>query len=93
MIIYHTHILTNNCAITFRSMKQSELIFHLSRLNGKSLKCVLMYSCPYFALLEDGEPNKFITDRTTVDSRYLEVEGTFCNNSRYPYFDISDFLN
>ena len=26
----------------------------------------------------------------TVDSRYLEVEGTLWNTSRYPYFDISD---
>ena len=26
----------------------------------------------------------------TVDSRYLEIEGTHLNTSRYPYFDISD---
>ena len=26
----------------------------------------------------------------TVDSRYLEIEGTIINTSRYPYFDISD---
>ena len=26
----------------------------------------------------------------TVNSRYLEVEGTLCNTSRYAYFDISD---
>ena len=30
---------------------------------------------------------------TTVDSRYLEVEGTLWNTSRYPYFDISDLQN
>ena len=29
----------------------------------------------------------------TVDSRYLEVEATLWNTSRYPYFDISDFQN
>ena len=29
----------------------------------------------------------------TVDSRYLEVEGTLWNISRYPYFDISDLQN
>ena len=29
----------------------------------------------------------------TVDSRYLEVEWTFWNTSRYPYFDISDVQN
>ena len=28
-----------------------------------------------------------------VDSRYLEVEGTLWNISRYPYFDISDLQN
>ena len=26
----------------------------------------------------------------TVDSRYLEIEGTLRNTSGYPYFDISD---
>ena len=30
---------------------------------------------------------------TTVDSRYLEVQATFWNNSRYPYLDISDLQN
>ena len=29
----------------------------------------------------------------TVDSRYLEVEGTRWNTSRYPYFDMSDVQN
>ena len=29
-------------------------------------------------------------DVITVDSRYLEIEGTLLNTSRYPYFDISD---
>ena len=29
----------------------------------------------------------------TVDSRYLEVEGTRWNTSRYPYFDKSDVQN
>ena len=27
---------------------------------------------------------------STVDSRYLELQGTLKNTSRYPYFDISD---
>ena len=26
----------------------------------------------------------------TVDSRYLEIDRTVINTSRYPYFDISD---
>ena len=29
----------------------------------------------------------------TVDSRYLEIQGTLWNTSRYPYFDISDLRN
>ena len=29
----------------------------------------------------------------TVDSRYLEFQGTLWNTSRYPYFDISDLHN
>ena len=29
----------------------------------------------------------------TVDSRYLEIQGTLWNTSRYPYFDISDLWN
>ena len=29
----------------------------------------------------------------TVDSRYLEVEGTLWSTSRYPYFNISDLQN
>ena len=28
---------------------------------------------------------------STVDSRYLEVQGILLNTSRYPYRDISDF--
>ena len=31
-----------------------------------------------------------VSDINTVDSRYLEIEGTLKNSSRYPYFDISD---
>ena len=29
----------------------------------------------------------------TVDSRYLEIQGTLRNTSRYPYFDIADLRN
>ena len=40
--------------------------------------CLLLYRC---------------TIQNTVDSRYLEVQGTLWNTSRYPYLDISDFKN
>ena len=29
----------------------------------------------------------------TVDSRYLEVQGTLWNTSRYPYLDLPDLQN
>ena len=29
----------------------------------------------------------------TVASRYLEIQGTLWNTSRYPYLDISDLQN
>ena len=35
-------------------------------------------------------PSKAVLICNTVDSRYLEIEGTLKNSSRYPYFDISD---
>ena len=40
----------------------------------------------------DDDDNDFILllNLNTVDSRYLEIEGTLKNTSRYPYFDISD---
>ena len=34
--------------------------------------------------------NEATLSGNTVDSRYLEIEGTLKNTSRYPYFDISD---
>ena len=34
-----------------------------------------------------------ILEKNTVDSRYLEFQGTLWNTSRYPYFDISDLQN
>ena len=35
----------------------------------------------------------YIVDLNTVDSRYLEFQGTVWNTSRYPYFNISDSQN
>ena len=33
------------------------------------------------------------SSNNTVNSRYLEVEGTRWNTSRYPYYDIPDVQN
>ena len=49
-----------------------------------SVKCFAAFN--YFNMTE-------CTFTVTVDSRYLEVEGTLSNTSRYPYFDISDLQN
>ena len=35
----------------------------------------------------------FWTRIATVEYRYLEIQGTLWNTSRYPYFDISDLRN
>ena len=48
----------------------------------KEMVCRALHICIVQINLEKG---------CTVDSRYLEVEGTLWNTSRYPYFDISDF--
>ena len=32
-------------------------------------------------------------NKNTVDSRYLEFQGTLLNTSRYPYLDISELQN
>ena len=39
-----------------------------------------------------GELEKIIQELSpsTVDSRYLEFQGTFWNSSRYPYLGISE---
>ena len=51
-----------------------------------------MKVCVHVALISnilsyDPGPNFSFT---TVDSRYLEFQGTHWNTSRYPYFDISE---
>ena len=43
----------------------------------------------YF-MVDLGKENWRILFFGTVDSRYLEIEGTIINTSRYPYFDISE---
>ena len=46
----------------------------------------------FFPLIVDPcqRATLFKSKQNTVDSRYLEIEGTLKNSSRYPYFDISD---
>ena len=46
-----------------------------------------------FMVQEDQRLLKFNdnnVNRNTVDSRYLEIQGTLKKTTRYPYFDISD---
>ena len=48
------------------------------------------YITELFALNEYPEFHKIII---TVESHYLEIQGTLQNTSRYPYFNISDLQN
>ena len=48
------------------------------------------HTVSHFLKLDEVKKTMLIS---TVDSRYLEVEGTLLNTSRYPYFDISDVQN
>ena len=43
--------------------------------------------------LNPKQPTNLHHFQSTIDSRYLEVEGPLRNTSRYPYFDISDVQN
>ena len=54
---------------------------HCLSITFHYLRCLLVQ--------ESAEPDI----EHTVDSRYLDVEGTRLNTSRYPYFDISDVQN
>ena len=51
-----------------------------------------LYQIPRFKILGQirNRQHSTVCLKGTVDSRYLEVEGTLKNTSRYPYFDISD---
>ena len=40
-----------------------------------------------------AELESVLTSMYTVDSRYLEFQGTVWNTARYPYRDISDLQN
>ena len=42
---------------------------------------------------QDNEVQKRLIRLYTVDPRYLEIQGTLWNTSRYPYFDILDLRN
>ena len=53
------------------------------------------YASPFAigALKSDTDVIFLLQSYNTVDSRYLEFQGTFWNISRYLYFDISDLQN
>ena len=45
------------------------------------------------AEVEPANSKETISLSHTVDSRYLEVQGTLWNTSRYPYLNTSDLQN
>ena len=65
------------------SAQPSRATYTKSQLHRDS---VLLFFLVFFAI-------KVNLYRFTVDSRYLEFQGTLWNTSRYPYLDISDLQN
>ena len=49
--------------------------------------------CREMVIHMKGNYSDFPGSSSTVDSRYLELQGTLWNTSRYPYLDISDLQN
>ena len=56
------------------------IMYYLQILLLKQAQCPLLYENTWMK-------------GTTVDSRYLEVQGTLRNTSRYLYLNISDLQN
>ena len=52
-----------------------------------------IHTMPYTHPHSPSTPAIYCVKGYTVDSRYLEFQGTLWNTSRYPYFDISDLRN
>ena len=59
----------------------------------KKLWSVLELSLSVLKNIGKFETHTKTQKHNTADSRYLEVEETLLNTSRYPYFDISDLQN
>ena len=77
--------------------KKNSDIFHISTQNIDcgdvfEQKWEIMYTPvnPSFTIQKWGLRGSKLY---TVDSRYLKLQGTLWNTSRYPYFDISDLRN
>ena len=45
------------------------------------------------AILHTFNSKMDLLKKSTVDSRFLDFQGTLWNTSRYPYLDISDLQN
>ena len=69
-------------------IRRNELLFMLRLvLFLKQILPTQVAAYEYAGLDFHGSCMSRIT-RNTVDSRYLEFQGTLLNTSRYPYFDI-----
>ena len=51
------------------------------------------HGCSDHPVITSSDQKQGVSEIGTVDSRYLEIQGTLWNTSRYPYFDISDLRN
>ena len=75
-VFQSSHATTGKLSLSTR--QQIDTFFELGKDKAFAvctIQWVSNHQCPY---------------ADTVDSRYLEIEGTLRNSSKYPYFDISD---
>ena len=76
----------NNILLFFPKIKSSNLKIYHKRDDFD-------FDIVNFPFLDGDVPRATYHGVYTVDSRYLEFQGTLWNTSRYPYFDISDLQN
>ena len=74
-----------------QAVKRRRPDHHFNKL-GRAWVLDALYQDQPQSFLGSGEED-FKNFYNTVDSRYLELQGTLWNTSRYPYFDISDLQN
>ena len=63
---------------------------HYSPLNYTEIQKIVKHPILYLMYESNLQIGRLERWENTVDSRYLEFQGTLWNTSRYPYLEISD---
>ena len=71
---------------------KGEMIKHISFISFEDIIYKYSFQILFYRMMRfSGQGCDYLASfYYTVDSRYLEIEGTLKNTSRYPYFHISD---